>query len=557
MGLPNLPLPPGFFPRRPASTSQLPNGNHAPLPNDPQTQHPPNLPNPQHSNPFPQLSAQGQFPYTRSHFINNQQPFNTAPVMNAHNHTMFAPPQFNVPFPGAPFPWFPSQNLQAPNMNTLNNFPSAGAQDENRGEERAGPDGNLPSSRTESASQAPEPGSNSTQATNTTQGATPGSDGAHNNLGNVGQWRISINQTTFHSGNPMQNSQLGQTLLGPAGGLPTPPRQHFANLPDAVLRNHLQQLRSQASNLTNSARNQNQAFPSTLAYLLSSPTGPQALLVSPAGSFASSGYGTAAANIPLFALPVQQNGSSHFPPFPQQVQNLNTQPGQQATPPTNEQQDQRPQRPQLQQQDQVGELLRILLPLGGHLWLLVRLCGFVYLFSSDRGWRNTFLLGICALIVFAAQTRILEPLLQYVWNPIRRHVEALVHVDQPVPQGPPAQRDGASSESGNPTSPQAMAERLAREQRGRQNNNIFRAAFSRLERSFALFVASLVPGVGERHVAAQQAAARQQREREETARQEEERERQRQEQDSLRTEDLSTGTTVMAQTEQQQGPAVR
>lgn len=58
---------------------------------------------------------------------------------------------------------------------------------------------------------------------------------------------------------------------------------------------------------------------------------------------------------------------------------------------------------------------------------------------------------------------------------------------------------GANSNRGQEPDPQALADRLLR---GQANASLFRRA----ERAIALFVASLVPGVGERHIAARDAA---------------------------------------------------
>lgn len=70
--------------------------------------------------------------------------------------------------------------------------------------------------------------------------------------------------------------------------------------------------------------------------------------------------------------------------------------------------------------------------------------------------------------------------------------------------------------------PQQTAERLLR-QRGQRDGILGRQYLRRAERAIALFLASLIPGVGERHIAARDAA--------EATRRAEERERARQTQD--------------------------
>ncbi|KAK4696466.1 hypothetical protein P7C71_g1439, partial [Lecanoromycetidae sp. Uapishka_2] len=204
---------------------------------------------------------------------------------------------------------------------------------------------------------------------------------------------------------------------------------------------------------------------------------------------------------------------------------------QQAQPPIGAAQAVQGQQQQQQQANQARDLARILLPLGGHLWLVIRLFGFVYFFTAGAGWRRTFLLGLVAVLVFVAQTGVFRPMIQGLWDPIRRHAEGLVPLAGNEPPRPAA---AAARNDANPTgtqpanrelTPQEAAERLLQE-RERQNGNLLRQSMRRIERAIALFVASLVPGVGERHIAAREAAeaARQAevREREERARSEEE-----------------------------------
>ena len=140
------------------------------------------------------------------------------------------------------------------------------------------------------------------------------------------------------------------------------------------------------------------------------------------------------------------------------------------------------------------------------------------------------LLGLIAGLVFIAQTGIFRPVIQGIWDPIRRHAEGLVPLaanERPL-AGADGIRDNADRRGTQPANreptPQEAAERLLQERDG-QDVSYVRQSFRRIERAVALFVASLVPGVGERHIAAREAAeaARQveAREREERARKEE------------------------------------
>lgn len=297
-------------------------------------------------------------------------------------------------------------------------------------------------------------------------------------------------------------------------------------------------------------------------YLLSSPSGPQALLVSPSGLYGTPWQIPTLANPPANQTPNQfphptastQPSSLPHEHGSQQVHASSSRneqtPQQQQAPSTQiQQQQEQAQQAQPQQQQQVNQiqnLARALLPMGGHIWLLVRLFGFVYFFTGGGGHVRATILGLCALLVFVAQSGLFRPFLQSIWEPFRRHVENILPLagnDRP-PAGQGAntgngQQGRAAPGTGVPT-PHQAAERLLGE-RDRRDGGIIRLYLRRLERALALFVASLVPGVGERHIAARDAAeaARREEERlreENTRREEEERLR---EQNTLREAESS------------------
>ena len=288
-----------------------------------------------------------------------------------------------------------------------------------------------------------------------------------------------------------------------------------------------------------------QGAESSAVYVLSSPSGPHALLVSPSGFYTTPWQLTSLGAIaphsviqPTATAPIQnQAANSNISTTGQQphVDEVQVAQGQQqAREPADA-----AHVAQVQQQQHVNQardLARVLLPLGGHLWLLIRLFGFVYFFTAGAGWRRTVLLGLIASLVFIAQTGIFRPVVQGIWDPIRRHAEGLVPLA--ANERPRAGVGGARNNGDGPgtqprnrgPTPQEAAERLLQE-RERQDVSLVRQSLRRVERAVALFVASLVPGVGERHIAAREAAeaARQAeaREREERARKEEDaRERQ-------------------------------
>lgn len=273
-------------------------------------------------------------------------------------------------------------------------------------------------------------------------------------------------------------------------------------------------------------------------YLLSSPNGPHALLVSPYGMYATP-----------WPLPVQTGNTlaprpgEHLHPSPSANPPANppTAPNVQQTSGNVPQVLQAPQQLQQEQPNQARDLIRILLPLGGHLWLLVRLFGFVYFFTAGGGYRRALLLGFCAFIVFIVQTGIFRPFIQQAWEPLRRHIESLLPLAnnnerRPLPQAAPNIRNNNNNNNLHSSqdlatnmmlTPQQAADRMLQERQNRVES-LTRQYIRRAERAIALFIASLVPGVGERHIAAREAA--------EAARLVEERARERAEEERLKKE---------------------
>ncbi len=299
-----------------------------------------------------------------------------------------------------------------------------------------------------------------------------------------------------------------------------------------------------------------QGAESSAVYVLSSPSGPQALLVSPSGLYTTPWQFPALGTItPHSSTNHASNSTTHPQPLTQnnvtnrqqpqadaaQVAHVHQQVPQQAGP-AQIAQVQQQQQQQQQPPNQARDLLRILLPLGGHLWLMIRLFGFVYFFTAGAGWRRTILLGLLAMLVFIAQTGIFRPIILGIWDPIRRHAEGLVPLvgNERPHAGATGNRDNANTAGTGPPNREprpSQALQALMQARERQNGNIVRQSIRRVERAIALFVASLVPGVGERHIAAREAAreaieeARQMaaREMEEQARREQEEAEQRQE----------------------------
>jgi hypothetical protein len=154
-----------------------------------------------------------------------------------------------------------------------------------------------------------------------------------------------------------------------------------------------------------------------------------------------------------------------------------------------------------------------------HIWLVVRLLGFVWFFASgSNSWWRLFVFSAVAFIIFVASTGMLNGIVEQVWGPIRRHLENLLplaapHAPEALPPNPPAGADtpaqgqagavveGAVAQPGVQLDPAQTAARLLQQRRAANENWIW-TQFRRLEHATILFVASLVPGVGERHIAA-------------------------------------------------------
>lgn len=163
-------------------------------------------------------------------------------------------------------------------------------------------------------------------------------------------------------------------------------------------------------------------------------------------------------------------------------------------------------------ENQGEDLVGILGPVFRHLWLLIRLAGFVWFFTAGSMNSRTFILGGVAAVIFAAQVGLFGDR----WERLQRHFEGLIGPLAPVPghgQEAGADAHGANRNDGIPNhaaaadalNPQATAERLLRE-RAQQDRGWFMNRAVTVERALALFIASLYPGIGERHVAERERA---------------------------------------------------
>lgn len=179
-----------------------------------------------------------------------------------------------------------------------------------------------------------------------------------------------------------------------------------------------------------------------------------------------------------------------------------------------------------------GALLAALWP---HLWLLIRLGVFVWWFtSSDTSWTRWFTIMSIATAVFLVNTGLLNGVANNFFNPVRQHLDGLIPLapggnanreaggnnplvaDQAAPGGGgdnDGERRPRPGQQGGPDPAQAAARLIA--QRQQHNANWFVDQVRRLERAGLLFLASIAPGVAERHIAALEAQERAERERRE------------------------------------------
>lgn len=274
-----------------------------------------------------------------------------------------------------------------------------------------------------------------------------------------------------------------------------------------------------------------------MAWLLSSPTGPQGIVFAPGHGFFNTAPVITTANAQVHPTPTQlQSLMPTATALPQQAQVIArpasgagipraTQPGagpQPADVPAAAQPRARGRRGQVRPNMDQNEIVQFVLNRG---WLFLRLYMFVFLFSESGTWRR--ILMIAAIIIYCAlpqQNRLTEGLLV-----VRRHFDNLIgppNIAQPAAQPTPrpaenANQQGAAqdadAQAGSSTSsrrraavvptPEETARRLL-EQQNRRNPNPIVDALYRIEQGVVLFLASLVPGVGERHVQARVEARR-------------------------------------------------
>ncbi|KAF2162138.1 hypothetical protein M409DRAFT_58577 [Zasmidium cellare ATCC 36951] len=332
----------------------------------------------------------------------------------------------------------------------------------------------------------------------------------------------------FRVGNNRARSNSPVPPIPPNGRLP--PRSPFEAQPSWQQRaQQIRQTQHQAPNPSSQ---------DVTCYLLSSPSGPQALLYSPQHG--------------LYTVQMPSGGSATLQPTPTvptgasngNATNTAAQPNQQAAQHQGEggQQLQAQVQGQAAQQDPLGPLG----PIMGHLWLLLRVLIFAYfLLGANMGWRRPLALFAIGMGFWMIRMGLLGD-----GGALRRWWDGIMNDGR----APPAQQQGqqgqnqqqgqqqgqppaANARPGQMPTPEQLAQRLldedarARDQARDQRLQWVRERIRPVERAIALLVASLWPGVGEAYVRAREQEERQRAEEEIAARRREEEERQKKEEE--------------------------
>ncbi|PKS11654.1 hypothetical protein jhhlp_001805 [Lomentospora prolificans] len=157
-----------------------------------------------------------------------------------------------------------------------------------------------------------------------------------------------------------------------------------------------------------------------------------------------------------------------------------------------------------------------------HFWLALRLGLFVWWFASpNSSWSRWIAVIAIAVSIFVLNTGALDGLADQIWRIICRHMENLIPMvgqegaqaanrdaNQEQNAAAPAQQ-GPAADNGD-ANPAAMAARLVGQRRA-ANANWLLNNVRRAERAGLLFLASIAPGVAERHIANLEAEVERQR----------------------------------------------
>ncbi|PQE16078.1 ubiquitin family protein [Rutstroemia sp. NJR-2017a WRK4] len=327
-----------------------------------------------------------------------------------------------------------------------------------------------------------------------------------------GARRASSNPPSARTRTPVSSS-----LPTPTAGATSIPRSPAS----AVLLNPVANASapSLVTNLTTSSNNMPRPAVEPMVYILTSPSGPRALLINNSESF----YTPRLTRYRQSNGPAQVNGQPREPPGFAEYRNRNAQRG-----------GRRGGRPRPNEEVPVNFAqvhnrearpgVPFALRLFNMIWLVVRLIGFVWFFTSgNNSWSRLLMMTGLAIVVFIVNmgffTGAFNSIAEQVLGPIRRHLENLIPLAGPdaalvpaanavvVPQNAAAETGDRARVRRGELDEAEVAARLI-EQRRQANTGWIATQIRRAEHAALLFIASLVPGVGERHIAARDNAAR-------------------------------------------------
>lgn len=271
-------------------------------------------------------------------------------------------------------------------------------------------------------------------------------------------------------------------------------------------------------------------------YLLSSPSGFQAVVVSPTGA--------AAIQLPFGILPQPHEAAAIAAARPERPQLI---------PPN-------PRPPLIENVVRQALLNRaggnrqdIIARNGRRVWLFIRLYFFCYLFSEPGSWTRIIFVSTALLVSLLSETGLFQRFQRVALEPVQQHLEGLLHAGEEEHLEPLVRRGNGANVPANPQDLHVIANQgsaALRAASGQPQRQIaptgIQQSLRRIERSLALFLASLIPGIWERHIGARNAAEAARNA--ERAREEEERRRQ---QETSAADDTDTPTEG---SEHQQGP---
>lgn len=281
-------------------------------------------------------------------------------------------------------------------------------------------------------------------------------------------------------------------------------------------------------------------------YMLSSPSGPQAILLNGSVAYYSrelQAYQFTGVPLPSTSFGVAPGSAPHVPRniIPRIIPRSSVVSGNAPGPHINNIPPGQP--PQLQpqhdlqvpgpMQPQIGHGLDHphiqaigIAQLWPHIWMIIRLALFIWWFTSPTSsWSRWITVISIAITLFIVNTGALNPFAEQIWVPLRRHLENLIPLaadaggrqqQRPVPENAQGHANEANPARPRDPDPADAAARLV-QQRRQDNANWFLNQVRRLERAGILFVASLAPGLAERHIAQVEAEARAERQRQQEA----------------------------------------